>query len=262
MLDKIRNAQSDKELKDLLKVYLVENSKAIRDEILTDLLGKHSPQDVAEDLGLEYTTLYKSLTSSRKQSGFSFPLSKFGDFCREYLNKPAQYLLYKEEKPIQLNILMSKVAETMLAVDKEKREAFLKAAEKALAAQPDKDKFMNDAEYVALFRQRSTEIVQDLGATTPTRNNHVHIQSAARELATTYSSQGPLSFTTTLAAAFKYDVPVDYLLLKDYVTLNTITLRNGDVVKNKRVRRLIAALEQLSEEAKLPIITDILKEAM
>ena len=72
MLDKIRNAQSDKELKDLLKVYLVENSKAIRDEILTDLLGKHSPQDVAEDLGLEYTTLYKSLTSSRNNQAFHF----------------------------------------------------------------------------------------------------------------------------------------------------------------------------------------------
>ena len=261
MLEKIRAAQTDIEQKNLLKKYLVENSKSIRDGILTGLLGKHSPQDVAEELSLDYTTLYKALTGARKTSGFSFPLSKFGDFCRVYLKKSAQYILFKEERPIELSILMSKVAETLLAVDDEKRRT-IAARAKELLKNSTNTGFMTDADYVILFKARSNEVCQDLGVSTCERNNHVHIQCAGRELSRSYQSTGPLSFTTVLAASFRYDIPVDYLLLKDYVSQNKIALRNGSIVKDKNVRKIISIIEQLPKEAKLQIIADILKEAM
>lgn len=264
MLDRIRAAETDRDLKDLVKQYLASESKRIRDDILTGLLGKHSPQDVAEDLEINYTTIYKSLTGSRKSaSGFSFPLSKFGDFCRMYLNSSVQHILYREEKPITLSILMSKVAEILMSADEELCLAILKKAESALAGQPEAQVgFKDDASFVALFRRRSTEIVQDIGATTPARNDRLHIQAAAREMATTFSSTGPLSFSTICASAFKYDVPIDYLLLKDYVSMNTVITRNGEVVEDESVRKILSCLERLDEEIRIPIITDILRLAM
>ena len=261
MLSDIRSSESIRDLKMRVKAYLITESKRIRNEILSALIGKYNLPDLAEELNIDYTTLFKSL-SGRKDMGFSFPLAKFGSLCNNFLNIPAQTLLYKEHLPVMLPIVLSKASEILLSMNDRDKKAILRRAEDLLSTSSTNDSFSSDEEYVTFLKERCTIICNDCGSTTPTRNNHKFLQDSSRELSITLNSKGPLSFSTVASFAFKYNVPIDYLLNRDYISLNTITLRSGEEVSDETVRAILTVTEKLDSKDKEDILLLILKNAL
>ena len=264
----LRHLKNIDELKRECTRLVADQTEYIRKTLLRAILDRGDSLSKVESMsGLSLSYLFRML-EEKNDRAFTLPIEKLGGLLSFY-GLSAHKLIFGESLPIELPILEDKLARIIDTYysKREKTDLISRMTESRdiyVGRRTNRIGFDSAEDFKRkIFYRRSEFIVQSAGATKPEKNCRVFLSDATTRLANTYSLDGErITLKNLVSHAVRYGTSVDYLLVENYAEQNDLMLRDGTIVGDEYIRKILGLLASLDIDDYVDYASEILLKSL